>query len=301
MLATLANFFGLFNLAVIFLSVLAGVFLFWRSGRHELLDSELLLDTVIVASIGALVFGRLWDFLVRWDRYHFSLSRLIFFNAYPGIDFAGALFGFCLAAFVFLRARKIKFLEIFDLAAPAIVFAQSSISLGRFGLGFMKKGSHDFSLLYFGLGYFIIFWILKRLGMRKRHPGFLACFYLFATSILGIALFFGGNDKTTLGNVPYKLALGTLLLLFSLVLWHAASGRSLNKDIKWATAGILLALFRLKRVLASVEEGGNFARVMILSPYYLAKKILMIIKFIGREIISGLYDFLVVLGVKKIR
>lgn len=301
MLTNLLHFYGLLDLLVVLLSIFMGIFLFWRAGRHELLDSELLLDTVIVSSVGGLIFGRLLDFIVRWDKYHFSLGRLVFFNAYSGIDFTGVLFGFCLAAFIFLRARKIKFLEIFDLAAPAIVFAQSAVYFGRFGLSFMKKGAVDFSLLYFGLGYFVIFWILKRLGMRRRHPGFFACFYLFLTSILGVALFSLRNDKTMIGNVPYKLALGILLLLFSLVLWHITSGRSLKKDIKWTTAGILLSLFRFKRVLASVDEGGNLARVMILSPYYLAKKILMIVKFIGREIVSGLYNFLVVLGVKKYR
>ncbi|MDO8486831.1 MAG: prolipoprotein diacylglyceryl transferase [Candidatus Curtissbacteria bacterium] len=301
MLATLANFPGLLNLAVILLSVFVAVFLFWRAGRHELIDSELLLDTVIVAFIGGLAGGRLWDFIVRPDMYHFSLTRLIFFNAYPGIDFAGVLLGFCLAVFVFLRGRKVKFFEIFDLAVTAIAFGQSITFLGRFAISFLSPKKIDFPSFYFALGYFIIFWILKRFGKRKRHPGFFACFYLFAASLLEIAMFFVNNDKTTLGSVPYKLTLGIGLLVFSLVLWHTCSGRSLKADIKWVTAAVLLSVFKFKRTLVSVEESGNLARFVILSPYYLAKKILKIIKFIGSEIISGLHDFLVVLGVKKFR
>lgn len=301
MIATLIHFSGLLYLFLVLFSIFMSVFLFWRAGRHELIDSELLLDTVIVASIGGLVMGRLWDFFVRPDMYHFSFARLIFFNAYGGIDFAGVILGLCLAAFVFLRNRKTKFFEIFDLAVPAIAFGQTIIAIGRFVISLLDPKKIDFLSLYLGLGYLIIFWILKRFGRRKRHSGFFACLYLFAVAVLETAMSFVSHDSTTLGGVPYKLTLGIGLLVFSLVLWHICSGRSIKADIKLVTAAALLFIFKTKRTLVSVEESGNLARLMLLSPYYLAKEFLKIIKFIGSEIISGTVDFLVVLGIRKDR
>lgn len=301
MIATLAHFSGLLYLFVVLLSVFVSIFLFWRAGRHELVDSELLLDTVIIASIGGLVCGRLWDFFIRADMYHFSLARLLFFNVYSGIDFAGVILGLCLAAFIFLKGKKVKFLEIFDLAVPAIAFGQSAIAIGRFAISFLDLKKIDYPSLYSGLGYLIIFWILKRLGRRKRHPGFFACFYLLTVAVLEIVMFFVNHDLTTFGGVPYKLTLGVGLFAFSLVLWHICSGRSPKADIKLVTANVLLFVFKAKRTLASVEESGNLARLVLLSPYYLAKAILKIIKFIGSEIISGTMDFLIVLGIRKYR
>ncbi|MEX2027940.1 MAG: prolipoprotein diacylglyceryl transferase family protein [Candidatus Curtissbacteria bacterium] len=301
MLATLANFSGLFYLAVVLLAVFIGVFLFWRAGRHELIDSELLLDSVIVAFFGGLVFGRIWDFLIRADRYDFSLSRLIFFNAFPGIDFAGILLGFSFATALFLRKKKVSFFEIFDLAVSKIAFAQSIISLGRFAIGAVFIRSRDLSALYFGLGYFLIFWVLARLSKRKRHTGFFTSLYLVGNAVLEIALFWTRRDVVYIGQIPYKLALGVALLAFSLIFWYVSARRNFRKDSRTITAAIFLSLMRLKRTVVSVEEIGNLARLLILFPYYLTRKILLVLKFLGLEIASGLADFLVILGLKKYR
>lgn len=301
MLATLANFSGPLYLAVVFIAIFIGVFLFWRAGRHELIDSELLLDTVIVAFFGGLVFGRLWDFLVRADRYHFSLSRLVFFNAFPGIDFSGILFGFCVATALFLRKKRGRFFEIFDLAVSKIAFAQSIIALGRFAIGAVLLKTRDLSTLYFGIGYFLIFWVLTRLSRRRRHAGFFTGLYLAASASMEIALFWTRSEKVMIGQVPYKLVLGLGLLVFSLIFWYGLAKRNFKKDSRMIAAAIVLFLMRFKRIIVSVEEGGNLARLLILFPYYLARKILFVLKFLGTEIVSGLAEFLVILGIRKYR
>ncbi len=301
MVATLVHFSGLLNLAIVTLSIFMAIFLFWRAGVHELLDSEFILDIVIVSSLGGLVVGRIWDFLVRFDKYQFLPARLVFFNAFPGIDFAGILLGFCLATFVFTRSKKINFLEVFDLAAAPIVFAQSLVNIGRFGLSFLVSKNVDLASLYFGLGYFVIFWALKRLGKRKRRAGFFACFYLVSISILEIGLFWTKSSIVLGGLFPYRLVLGIGLLVFSCLFWYACAHRNLKKDTKAVFSFILLFILKAKRMAVSADESGNLARFIILSPYHLAKSVLKIIKFLGSEALGGLGDFLIVLGIKKLR
>ena len=91
-----------FPVTIIFAGFLA-LFLYFRSGRRELFARETLFDFVFVAILGALVFGRLFDFLIRADFYGWSFRKLVFFNAYSGFDIWGALSGGILAGALFLR------------------------------------------------------------------------------------------------------------------------------------------------------------------------------------------------------
>ncbi|MBI2599168.1 prolipoprotein diacylglyceryl transferase [Candidatus Curtissbacteria bacterium] len=305
MIAILANFAGLFYLVTILVAILAALFLFWRAGRHEFIDSELLLDTVIVGALGGLITGRVWDFLVRYEEYQFSLGRLVFFNVFPGIDFYGVLLGFWIAGAIFLRGKKPGFLAIFDLASAPIAIAQAIVALGMFLKIFLEEAvfppAGGLAPLYFAVGYFLIFWILKRLGKRKRHEGFFTCFYLVSISILEISLFWTAAGGVMFGPIPYKLILGFGLLVFALTVWYILGARSLPNDIKNTSAAVLLSLLRFRRTVASIEESGSFAKLIILSPYLLAKALFFILKFIGREIFAGFGDFLDALGVRKIR
>ena len=86
-----------------FLAFLLGAFLFWRAGRRELVDSNLLFDVLAVGFFGGFVGGRVLDFLIGLLNYSFSIKRLLFFNAYGGFNFYGAIFGLLLAIFFLKR------------------------------------------------------------------------------------------------------------------------------------------------------------------------------------------------------
>lgn len=297
MITTLVSFSALLNLLIIFIAWVLAVFLFWRAGKYEFWDSELLLDTVIISSIGGLIFGRVWDFLIRFNTYNFSFAKFIFFNVYGGLDFYGVLLGFAVFGLFYLRARKKKYLEFFDLAVAPIVLAQMIVSFGKFGMSFLTK-KPNLPFLYFAIGYFLIFWILKRLAKRKRNSGFFVGIYLLSISVLEIFLFWSSKAEM-IGLVPYRLTLGILLLFFSSVFLYKVSKRNIGKDIKSIFAGVLLLFFKLKRILVSVEESGGLAKSILFSPYYLAKGVLALLKFLGQEILSGFWDLAIVLGIKK--
>ena len=279
------------------LAFFLGIFLFWRACKHELIESNLSFDLIIVVSVGALTFGRLVEFIVNWPRFAWSVKKLIFFNVWGGFDFWGAILGGIIATFVFLRSQKINPWHILDLAAAPVVFAQGVVAIGSFA----KIPSNIVHFIYFAL-YFVLFFMLKRLAKRKRHPGFLVCFYLVGITLVDLLLFQTRSDVTYIGRyLPYQAAASSGILIFTLVVWHKLAGRKLVEDLKSVFALLLLCLMRFWRMLGDIEEAGKFSKTIILVPLVILKNLYLILKIATKEVFLGFVDFLDVLGVKKIR
>jgi len=209
------------------LAIISGVFLYWRAGRHELYESEFLFDTLIVSAIGALIIGRIFEFVINYSKFQWSLKRLVFFNAYVGLDFYGAFLGAILALFLFLRGTKVSFWSVFDLSAAPLVFAQMVVALGKFAV--LRQ---ILSLYYFGL-YFLFFWALKRMATKKRFTGFFACFYLVSVGLVDIGLFALRESYTKIfARYPYELIVAFGILFFGVVSWYILSIRSPKEDFK---------------------------------------------------------------------
>src|SRR4030042_6859737 len=182
MFPTLFTFgdFSLSTFAVFYiLAVFSFIFLFWRAGKHELIDSEFIFDITAVAISGAVIFSRIFDFVLQPDFYQWSFYRLIFFHIWPGLNFYGALFGALLFGAIYLKGKKPGFWYFFDLAAAPLIFSFFVYNLGVY-LGYkyqplessiLGKLPIAFYLVFF---YFIIFWVIKRLAVRIRHVGFFA-------------------------------------------------------------------------------------------------------------------------------
>ena len=93
---------------IITLGIFVGVFLYWRAGRHELFESNILFDLLTIAFVGGLIFGRIFDFLLSANIYQWSITRLIFFNIYGSFNWWGALFGAIVSGQIYLKSQKIK-------------------------------------------------------------------------------------------------------------------------------------------------------------------------------------------------
>lgn len=268
-------------------SIIFAVFLFWRAGRHELIDSKDLFD-ILAVSIPGIFFGaRFFDFLIHPQIYNWQINRLIFFNKWGGFDLIGGFLGALLITAIFLRFQKINFWQVFDLAAAPI----------SFGLTITSIASKSF---YQASGYFLIFWFLKRLAAKKRHKGFFACFFLVSASILNIAVSFLQKDEIIImGPQGYKLLVSLLLLISGFSWWHILARRSPKDDIKSIMAAILLAIFRTRRVITSIEEAGLISKSIIFAPPYLAKGIYFLLKLVLREITLGLKDFVLIFKTRR--
>lgn len=272
------------------LAIFLGIFLFWRAGRRELVESQTLLDVVAVFLGGSLLFGRLFDFMVRFDFYHLSLKKLIFFNAYPGFDIYGAFAGGILFVWFYIRNKKDKFWFTFDLGASAMAFAAFLYLFFKFLTFLIIKNATWLEYLYYVIGYFIIFWLLKRFELKKKHDGFFASFFLVSSSILNLVI-----NLVLFGKLPVNIAY--FHLIFSMVLvcsasinWYMLAKRKISRDIEGASGGTLLFILKIKRIITNIREADNTARAIILSPLYLVKWVYFLVKYLGREFVSSLFD-----------
>ena len=274
--------------SIVFLAFFLGLFLFWRAGRHELLDSDFLFDITMVCAFWAFLFARIFDFVVHQEVYNWSLTKLIFFNVYGGFDFYGGLFGAVVGSWLYLKKSKISFWYVFDLAAAPLAFGMSVFSLSKLGSG---------TGLYYFIGNFVIFVILKRLATKKRYVGFFACFFLVGFSLLDLFVrgFLARKDLF----VSYRLILPLIFLILGNVCWYICSKRNLKNDAKNIGAFLLLSIFRTRRILTNVDEAGKLSQAIVFLPFYLIRSIFIVLKLLAKEVIAGLTEFLYVIGVKR--
>lgn len=282
----------------VFLAIFFGVFLFWRAGRRELVDSQLLFDVVTFFGLGALLAGRLVDFFVRWDFYEWSIRRLVFFNVYSGFDIWGAMLGGVSLVWLYLRQKRASFWEIFDMAASGMAFCTFTYLFFKslqMGLGANYK---VFVAWLYTTSYLILFWSIKRFEKQKKHRGFFVCFFLFFSSVLNIT-FIILKSGINFTNYWWPLSFSLVILVVSAFSWYLLSKRKIIRDIETFFGAILLTTFKLRRVITSVREADNSARVIILSPLFLVKGLYYLVKYMGREIYLSFVDLAHAFGVGK--
>lgn len=281
--------FFIFSIAAVF-----GVFLYYRSGKYEFIDDDVLFDSVFVGIVGAMLSGRFVDFLIRFDFYNWSFKKLFFFNVFSGFDWYGAFLGAAIFLILFLRKRKENVWFIFDIFSAPLVFTAIIISLGNFTLNQDKV-----SLLYAG-GFLIIFWILKRLSKTKRHRGFLFSIALVSISILNLSLFKLTTSKPFIINsYNYFLVIPALSLSIGILLLYFLGKRHISKDFKLIEALLLHGLLRLKKILTSKQEANLASKAIIFLPLPLSKSALNLVKLLGREIQASMTEFFQIVGIKK--
>lgn len=282
------------NILVMILAVIFGLFLFWRAGRRELVESEFLFDAAIICGLGVLIVGRILDFIVRSDFYEWSLERLIFFNVFPGFDFYGALIGALIFLFIFLRSKKKFFWLTFDLGVAPVAFAASIVFASKLIISGAQLN------LFYSIGFFLIFWILKRLEARKRNPGFFGCVFLILFSIFNLCvLTFANRGNLTKAVISYNFVVLQSILLFGLISWYLLAKRKVGDDVKGFIAIFLLSVFKTRRVLTRLDEANYIARSVILLPYNLVKGVYFLVKLIGREIYISFLDVMNAFGIKR--
>lgn len=281
------------------LSLLVGSFLFWRAGRRELIESHFLFDSVFVGLAGFVAGGRFFDFILGLFSHSFSLKRLIFFNIYSGFSFYGAVLGLIVAIYFLLRRQNIKYLEIFDLIAAPLALGRAIFLFGIVLTLFIKNNNFLLaSVLFFG--YFICFWIIKRLEKKKRFAGFFIAFYLIFTSLLGIIISFAKHETPLVfKNVPVNVIVLLLFIIIGLIVWYFEGNTKKKISINKILALILLGIFKIKRVLTSLPEADSMAKTIVLSPYSLVLLLVNFVKLTIGEVFASFVDLVRAFGFKK--
>lgn len=281
----------------IFLGLFFGLFFYWRAAKRELVGNQLIFDTVAVFLFGAAIGGRVIDFLVRYDFYSWSLKKFLFFNAYWGFDIRGAFLGGLILVWFYLRTKKDNFWDIFDYAAQGFAFGAFLFYVMSFVGVFLKSELVLGSAIY-TLGYFLIFWAIKRMEKQKKHRGFFACFFLVTLSLLAAAELII-HDEFVLINNWWPLTFTVFLFLSSSVFWYFIAKRALLQDVKSAFGFLLLFFFKTFRTLTNIKEADSVARTIILSPLSVAKGLYNLVKYLGREIYLTFSDVKQAFGARK--
>lgn len=282
-------------------AIFFSAFLYWRAGRHELYDSNFLLDLGFFSVFGGLIFGRLFAFIFDFESFNFSLYKLIFFHIFPGFNYWGFLTGILFFGFLMLRKKKEQVWSIFDFVVPAIVFSSLLLNLFNFLISYLLKA--HFSLV--ALGGFVfnafLFLTLKRLSTKKRYKGFFGGIYFLATgsfyAILALVEVSGKFDFRLPKLIEIFLPL--TYAIFGGVLVYRFSKRNFSEDLKGFFAFILLNLFNFKRAVTSMDEAGRIAKSLIFLPYFIFSLVLVLLRMLTRELSRALWEFLYILGLKK--
>ncbi len=259
-----------------------------------MVDDEILFDSAIVGAIGALIGGRVVDFLLRSDFYGFSISKLFFFNVYHGFDWYGAILGAVVAIYILLKKKQVNFWFVLDIIGAPVVFAAILISVSNF---FLFGG---YVPIIYAVVLTVVFWVLKRLAKIKRNHGFFFSLTLILLSLLEISLFpFKEAKYRIFGQIEYTLVMPALVLAVGLVLFYTHCGRKIKADIQNLAGLFLLGLFKFRRILTSSGEANLVARSILLSPLHLSKFILNLVKLLGTEIGKSFFELLQVFRFKR--
>lgn len=283
------------------LSFVLCFFLFARTGRHELVEWNILFDLGFFSAIGGLIFGRVLDFFTNPTFYLWSVKRLIFFNVWPGINYWGVLLGIFIFAWLYLRNRRENFWFVLDLAAAPLALLRGLAAVFLIlsekaktltvNLVFVKPGAVEIKLgfVYF-IYYLILFWAIKRLEKRKRHRGFFVCFFLAFAAAFETLVYLMTDSQKIFYFVSYGSVLPMGFLIFISFRWYGLAKRKPISDLKNIFAFLLLGFFNLRRVLFSANEAGKVSRAILFSPLYLIRSLYFGAKALFSEVGLSLAD-----------
>lgn len=197
---------------------------------------DTLIDFLLIIIPVSIICARLYFVIFQWKYYANDPIQILNFRA-GGLAIHGGLFGGMLAGLIFCKIRKVKFLQIIDIIAPAVALGQA---MGRWG-NFINQEAHGGptnlpwgimvngvkvhpTFLYESLGDFLIFLILIwfRKNKRKNEGEVLALYFIlystlrfFVEGLRTDSLYFFGTELRTAQVVSVGLVIiGVLLFVF---------------------------------------------------------------------------------------
>lgn len=120
---------------IIMLGIVAGVlYVLYRAKHNEGISTDDILDLAICSIISAIVGARLYYVATSFGDFVGDSVGETLYNCIAiwegGIAIYGAIIGGGIAAFIFAKVKKLKFTQLFDMMAPAVMLGQI---IGRWG------------------------------------------------------------------------------------------------------------------------------------------------------------------------
>jgi phosphatidylglycerol:prolipoprotein diacylglycerol transferase len=116
-------------------AILIGIVIASHRGKKKGISSDDVLDIVLVSVPAAMIGARLYYVLFEWS-YYMANPKEIFMIWEGGLAIHGGLIGAFIAGYVVCRLKKLRFLAVLDVFAPAFPLGQS---IGRWGNFFNQE------------------------------------------------------------------------------------------------------------------------------------------------------------------
>jgi len=127
------RWYGIIMASAIFISTLIAI----RESKKAGLKEDIILDLALWTVPISVLCARLYYVLFSWSEYKNNLLNILAFRQ-GGMAIHGALIGAFLSGYIFIRVRKLNFLQLADIVAPSIVIGQA---IGRWG-NFLNQEAH---------------------------------------------------------------------------------------------------------------------------------------------------------------
>jgi phosphatidylglycerol:prolipoprotein diacylglycerol transferase len=187
---------------MIAIGILAAILTASYRGKKRGMNTDVLLDIAIYGIIGGIIGGKLL-FIITELPYIIKNPAVLQDMISAGFVLYGAIIGGAVAAYIFLRKKKMRFIEYFDLVAPSIAIAQGFGRIGCFlaGCCYGKETTSPFGVvfrnstyapnnvhihptqIYSSLGDFAIAGILILFASKPRKDGQVGGLYMILYSI----------------------------------------------------------------------------------------------------------------------
>lgn len=160
--------YGLLIAAGVFCAVLLASHL----AKKRAVSSDTILDLSLVVMPSALVGARLYFVIFQWDYYAADWVR-VFYVWEGGLAVYGGIIAGVLAGFIFCRVKKLNFLALADIAAPAIALGQA---IGRWG-NFFNQEAYGAAVSNPSLQFFPFAVYIESMANSAEGPWHLAAFF----------------------------------------------------------------------------------------------------------------------------
>ncbi len=230
-----------------------GAVLRWRIAKKETdLQWNDVLDFLLYGFVGALVGGRVgYVLFYNFDYYRHNLLS-VFVPAmeggklvgFYGMSYHGAVLGFVLVAWFFLRKKKVDFWKMMDFAVPAIPLGYFFGRVGNFLNGelygratdvwwgmrfgnekYLRHPSQLYEAFFEGIVLFLLLWTVRNKWAKQR--GKLSAGYLVGYGVIRFCLEFWREPDWQIGRLLFGLTLGQILSLLMILAgliigyWHS--------------------------------------------------------------------------------
>lgn len=220
--------------------MIIGILIAQYSCKYRDLDYDTFINTILIALPLGIIGARLYYVIFEFDYYRNNISQILNIRQ-GGLAIHGGLIAGVLAAFLYLRKKRINFFILGDVAAPSIILAQA---MGRWGNffnqeahggpvsyefikhfpGFIQKGMYiegvyyQPTFLYESIWNIIVFFILINLLKRSKNTGIVFFTYIGLYSIGRFFIEGLRTDSLMLGSIR----VAQLVSISGFVIWIAA-------------------------------------------------------------------------------